>query len=112
MSLFVVYSLYMDDTRTARATKHQRVREILRQRIQTGVYSPGMRLPPEAELLKNLKAGDQTIRHALNDLVREGLIVRRRGSGSFVTDRTLCPLLPGRDLKLAVLWSMSVNPER
>jgi DNA-binding LacI/PurR family transcriptional regulator len=102
----------MDETRTARATKHQRVREILRQRIQTGVYSPGMRLPPEAELLKNLKAGDQTIRHALNDLVREGLIVRRRGSGSFVTDRTLCPLLPGRDLKLAVLWSMSVNPER
>ena len=51
--------------------KHERVREILRRRIQEGVYPPGSRLPSESELPKLLKVGNQTIRHALNDLVRE-----------------------------------------
>lgn len=92
--------------------KHQQVRELLRRQIHAGVYPPGTRLPPESELPRLLNVGNQTVRHALNDLVREGLIVRRRGSGSYVADRRMRPILPGRELKLGVLWQQSVWPER
>lgn len=92
--------------------KHEQVRELLRRQIHAGLYPPGTRLPPESELPRLLNVGNQTVRHALNDLVREGLIVRRRGSGSYVADRRMRPILPGRELKLGVLWHQSVWPER
>lgn len=88
--------------------KHERVRELLRERIMTGAYPPGMALPPETELPQQLRVSKITVVRALNDLVREGLIVRRRGRGSFVADPELRPLIPGRFLRLGVLMSSSV----
>lgn len=42
----------------------------------------------------------------------EGLIVRKRGSGSFVSPSRLRSLLKGRHLRIGVLWHKSVNPVR
>jgi DNA-binding LacI/PurR family transcriptional regulator len=78
--------------------------------IDEGIYPPGSRLPSETELPRMLKVSQQTVRRALNDLVREGLIVRRQGSGSYVTDRSTTPILPGRRLRLAVLLNTGVEP--
>lgn len=83
---------------------HCRVREQLRQQIASGQYMPGMRLPPEKELFKQLRASSTTVVRALNELVREGLIVRRRGWGTYVAERENPPLIPGRPLKLGILW--------
>jgi DNA-binding LacI/PurR family transcriptional regulator len=93
-------------------TKHQRVRELLRAQLAEGRYPPGSRLPTETELPKLLKAGKQTIVRALNDLVRDGLIVRRRGDGTYVADRKNPPLIAGRHLRIGILWHRSVMPER
>ncbi|MBI3829814.1 MAG: GntR family transcriptional regulator [Planctomycetes bacterium] len=90
--------------------KHVQVREELRKKIVSGELAPGMRLPSETELLKILTASDTTVVRALNELVREGLIVRRRGSGTFVAEQTHPPLIPGRNLKLGILWLHSVVP--
>jgi DNA-binding LacI/PurR family transcriptional regulator len=49
---------------------------------------------------------------ALNGLVREGLIVRRRGDGTYVASQHNPPLIPGRHLRLGLLWQRSVLPER
>jgi DNA-binding LacI/PurR family transcriptional regulator len=95
-----------------RQTKHHRIRELLRVQLAEGRYPPGSRLPAETELPRILKAGKQTIVRALNDLVREGLIVRRRGDGTYVADRRNPPLIPGRQLRVAVLWPRSILPER
>jgi DNA-binding LacI/PurR family transcriptional regulator len=54
--------------------------------------------------------GRQTVLRALNDLAREGLIVRRRGSGSYVIDGTQPPIMPGRNLHFGVLWPEDVGP--
>lgn len=54
--------------------------------IATGQYLPGSRLPPERDLAAALGAGRMTVRAALAQLTRRGLIETRRGrsGGSFV----------------------------
>lgn len=89
--------------------KHARVREQLRKKIQSGEWSPGTRLPPQTKLFKTLKASDSTVVHALRDLVREGLLIRRRGDGTYVADFRRPPLIPGRNLRLAILWLCSAE---
>ncbi len=95
----------------APATKHERVREKLRQQILDGTFAPGMQLPSEKELPKTLRASKVTVVRALNDLSREGLIVRRRGSGSFVADPSQRPLFPSRFLRLGMLIPHSFFPD-
>ena len=95
--------------RSLAVPKHVQIRDRLRERILAD-YKPGMRLPPEAEFFKQLGVSSTTVVRALNDLVREGVIHRRRGSGTYVADRQNPPLIPGRQLKLGILWTHSVVP--
>jgi DNA-binding LacI/PurR family transcriptional regulator/DNA-binding transcriptional regulator YhcF (GntR family) len=98
----------MKTTRSASICKHAGVRESLRRMIATGEYAPGSKLPPENELPKKMRVSKITVVRALNDLAREGVIVRRRGSGSYVADPAQRPLMPGRFLKLGILMPHSV----
>ncbi len=91
--------------------KHQRVRELIRRKIAEGKYKPGSRLPTDTELPKIFKVGRQTVLRALSDLSREGLIVRRRGSGSYVAEGNQPPILPGRNLHFGLLWPEDVGPQ-
>jgi DNA-binding LacI/PurR family transcriptional regulator len=58
-----------------------------------------------------LQVSSTTVTRALNELVREGLIVRRRRSGSFVADPDRRPLIAGRQLRLGVMLSYSLKPD-
>jgi GntR family transcriptional regulator len=60
----------------------------LRGRIDDGRYPRGSRLPSEPELAIELGVSRPTLREALVLLAREGWLVRRHGSGTFVADRT------------------------
>jgi DNA-binding LacI/PurR family transcriptional regulator len=95
--------------RTPRRPKYQRVLDTLRRQIADGTLRPGSQLPPENRLPGMFKVSELTIRRALSELTREGLIVRRRGSGSFVTDRTRPPLIPGRTLRLGILYAHPIT---
>lgn len=66
---------------------HEQLKEILRAEIREGRLRPGDRLPTEAELCARYRVSRAPVRQALEDLVREGLIVRRRGRGTFVAPR-------------------------
>src|SRR5436190_20997486 len=46
----------------------------------------GEAIPSERQLSSDLGVSRLTVRAALDDLVREGLLVRRRGSGTFVSE--------------------------
>lgn len=89
--------------------KYQVVRERLRKEILRGAWAPGMRLPPDTELHKRFKVNRLTAVQALNDLVQEGLVVRRRGVGTFVADHLSPPPIPGRNLRIGLLMSRSVS---
>ncbi|MGH6864958.1 MAG: FadR/GntR family transcriptional regulator [Methyloceanibacter sp.] len=56
----------------------------LKRAIETGAYSEGDRLPPERELAATFRAARSTVRRALDQLERAGLVSRRLGSGTFV----------------------------
>ncbi len=95
----------------AAGAKYPRIREHIRKQILAGELPSGMRLPPELKYAKRFGVNKNTISRALADLVREGLVVRRSGSGTYVAgDRK--PIFPGRHLQLALLWDMTVDAAR
>ncbi len=66
---------------------YYQLENILREKIISGVFSSGARLPTESELIRQYGVGRITVRHALAALVKDGLIERRRRRGTFVTER-------------------------
>lgn len=62
---------------------HRQLERLLHQSIQAD-YPPGSRIPSEVELAKKFDVSLQTTRRALAELVRQGILTRRRGLGSFV----------------------------
>jgi GntR family transcriptional regulator len=61
----------------------------LRERIENGELSPGDRLPSEAELAAENGISRGTVVRAIEQLVRQGLVTRRQGAGTFVASRSL-----------------------
>lgn len=66
------------------AVKRRFVYQALRRRIDSGEVRPGERLPSETSLVKEFGVSRPTVSRALADLVRDGRIIRKRGSGSYV----------------------------
>lgn len=63
---------------------HRSIYEQLLREIQSGVYSPGDRLPSEARLCERFSASRITVARAIQGLQRDQLVRRRPGSGTFV----------------------------
>lgn len=66
------------------------VREAILREIQEGKYRPGDRIPAEMELCDLYGVSRPTVRQALDDLVHEGLLLREKGRGTFVTEKAPC----------------------
>ncbi|MFV2198172.1 GntR family transcriptional regulator [Nocardiopsis sp. LOL_012] len=66
---------------------YQRVADTLRQRIITGDYAPGDRLPSRQDLATEFDVGMRVAADAVQQLVAEGYVVSRSGSGSYVRSR-------------------------
>jgi len=56
----------------------------LKEEIESGRWNPGQQIPSEAEFCEAFGVSRTVVRQALNELVNEGLLYRRRGKGSFV----------------------------
>ena len=63
---------------------YHQLRNLLREYIVGGKLPPHTRLPSEGELQAQYGVSRMTVRLALNDLVKEGLIYRQAGKGTFV----------------------------
>ena len=61
------------------------IRNTLRAQILDGRYAPGARVPSESELGERFQASRITVRQALLELQKEGLIFTLHGKGSFVS---------------------------
>lgn len=64
---------------------YQQLYTILRQELARGTWKPGERMPSEAELITIYGVSRITVRQAFELLVNDGLVYRRRGSGTYVT---------------------------
>lgn len=61
----------------------------LRQQIDAGSLPPGARLPTEAELSQQFGVNRHTVRRALGELSRGGMVRVEQGRGSFVAEDVL-----------------------
>jgi GntR family transcriptional regulator / MocR family aminotransferase len=73
---------------------HTRIGERIRAAISSGALAINARVPSSRTLARDLGIARNTVDEALSQLVAEGLIVRRRGAGSFVSDRPPKPTAP------------------
>lgn len=71
------------------APKYQIVHDQILERLQSGQYAIGMRLPTEGALSRAFDVSRVTVRRALEILVRAGYLTSRQGSGYAVA--TLSP---------------------
>jgi GntR family transcriptional regulator of arabinose operon len=66
--------------------KYQQVFDAIKEAILTGNYEPGQKLPSEAQLLEEFGTSRITVIRALRELQQRGLVRRRAGSGTYVTE--------------------------
>ena len=64
---------------------YHQIRRTVKHWILDKLYSPNDKIPPEHELAGQFEVNRMTIRQALSSLVDEGLLIRKRGEGTFVT---------------------------
>lgn len=87
---------------------YQQIQQVLQQRIADGEWKNSEPLPSEWDLAAQLGVSQGTVRKALMALVSAGLLTRRQGRGTFVTEMAsdwgdTRLLMPG-------LWEASPDP--
>jgi GntR family histidine utilization transcriptional repressor len=78
---------------TGPAALYQTIRRDIEDKILSGVWGPGYRIPYEHELVAQYGCARMTVNKAITSLVEAGLITRRRRSGSFVAEPHVQSLL-------------------
>ncbi|SKA95913.1 transcriptional regulator, GntR family [Pseudomonas extremaustralis] len=76
----------LDDAQLRQLDLHQRIQRALRALILDGILAPGLKLPATRVLAKSLGVARDTVENAYVQLHRDGFIVRREGSGSYVCE--------------------------
>jgi GntR family transcriptional regulator len=79
--------------RPSRTTLTQSTVDALIGAIKEGEFAPGSRLPAENELSEILHVSRTTVREALRILQQNGIILRRRGLGTYVTESPILKTL-------------------
>ena len=74
---------------TGPMVQHHRVREILLEKIATGEFVPGEKIPSERKLCEMFSVSRTTIRRAIDELAAEGVLVRIPAKGTYVAESSL-----------------------
>ena len=83
--------------------EHDRWRTVLNavaSEIRDGTLAPGARLPTEASLARDHGVGRHSVRRAVAELSRRGVLRVEQGSGTFVEDAALIGYAIGRRTRL------------
>lgn len=64
---------------------YTQIKEILRDRVLDGTYQAHEQMPSESELMSTFGVSRITVRQALGDLQKEGLIFKIHGKGTYVS---------------------------
>jgi GntR family transcriptional repressor for pyruvate dehydrogenase complex len=85
-------SLY-DEIRLMRGQLHEQIADAIQALVADQKLQPGEKLPPERDLAETLNVSRPTIREALRLLQSRGLVIRKAGSGTYVTEMGSTPLI-------------------
>lgn len=88
--------------------RYARLRSILLDKITGGNYEPGDRFFSQTELMRTYGLSLATVTRALDELVRDGYLVRQQGKGTFVAsvNPSIAPSadLSPRHVNIFALW--------
>ncbi|RPI76399.1 MAG: GntR family transcriptional regulator, partial [Desulfobacteraceae bacterium] len=65
---------------------YAQIRDTLQDAIQSGKIKPGDKIPPVTAFAKEVGVTHATIRRALEDLIKSGIVASHVGRGTFVND--------------------------
>ena len=63
---------------------YEQLQTIIRDNILSGMYAPGERMPSEPELERSFGVSRITVRRAIEELEKDGMLERKQGRGTFV----------------------------
>jgi len=92
--------------RNAKIPLYVKIREYIKNQIDSGSLKPGDQVPTEAELMDKFQVSRVTITTAIKHLVEEGLVYRIAGKGTFVeaysadTPRPVSPALTSMPIQM------------
>jgi len=89
--------------------QYLRILDILRGRIQSGLYAVDTRAPSEAELCEEFNVSRQTVREALRKLSELGYVERRRGSRTRVVSASPAPVYTQSMYSLSELFQYALD---
>lgn len=64
--------------------KYEQVIQYIKDKIASGEYTVNQKLPNEKQFMEEFECSRATIKRALDSLVSEGLVVKVRGSGTYI----------------------------
>lgn len=65
---------------------YYQLKDYLIEQIEKGIYKQGEKIPSENELVQMCGISRPTVRQALNEMMQEGYLVKKRGIGTFVAN--------------------------
>ncbi|OHX64328.1 GntR family transcriptional regulator [Flammeovirga pacifica] len=68
---------------------HKQIETILRDLIDSGEYDKGKLFPKEVDISNRLGVSRNTVRQAINTLVMDGLLIRKKGVGTTVAEKKI-----------------------
>jgi DNA-binding GntR family transcriptional regulator len=80
-------SMVPEDQASDKQPLHVLISQQLKEKIDTGAYEPGERLPSEFDLGETFGVSRTTIRKAIANLIQQGLVTTQQGKGIFVTEQ-------------------------
>src|SRR3546814_7987382 len=84
-----------EDKDNRAAPRYAAIKQSICDAVRDGHLKPGDRVPSEAELVQQFDVSRMTANRALRELQAAGTLVRRAGSGSFLSEPK--PIEIGRD---------------
>ncbi|NJN45359.1 MAG: phosphonate metabolism transcriptional regulator PhnF [Candidatus Competibacteraceae bacterium] len=87
---------------------YRQISDVLRLEIQN-FYKAGDVLPSETELAQRFGVNRHTLRHAVDELVADGLVVRQHGKGVFVLEPTIAYTIGPRTRFTETLEALGVT---
>jgi GntR family transcriptional regulator len=70
---------------------YYQIKQTIRAWLMNKDFKPGQKIPSENELSQMFAVSKMTVRQAINQLVQEGLLISKKGSGTFVSEKNRVP---------------------
>jgi DNA-binding GntR family transcriptional regulator len=71
------------------ASRYPEIQKDILKKIEENTYQPGELLPTEKEFTEHFQVSRMTVRRAFDELIQDGVLIRRPGSGVYVAKKKI-----------------------